>query len=83
MGVWQKSGPSSYQLNHFALSFDTSSNSWVRADSQDVTLDKKADQPTPAFEDQSVRSFGNVIVEVVGNVTANRITVDTPIGDVL
>jgi len=26
MGVWQKTGKSSYELNHFALSFDTSNN---------------------------------------------------------
>ena len=49
MGVWQKSGPSSYQLNHFALSFDTSNNFVGPAQiHEDVTLDKKADQNTPA-----------------------------------
>jgi hypothetical protein len=26
LGVWQKSGPSSYKLNHFALAYDVSGN---------------------------------------------------------
>jgi len=84
MGVWQKTGPSSYQLNHFALTFDTSNNfvgpAQVR---EDVTLDKKADQYTGTFKTDFYDPSGNVVVEVVGNITATRITVDTPVGDVL
>ena len=84
MGVWQKTGPSSYQLNHFALSFDTSNNFVGPAQiHEDVTLDKKADQYTGTFKTDQYDPSGNVIVEVVGNITATRITVDTPIGDVL
>ena len=51
MGVWQKTGKSSYELNHFALTFDTSNNFVGPAQVQeDVTLDKKADQYTGTFE---------------------------------
>ena len=84
MGVWQKTGPSNYQLNHFALTFDTSNNfvgpAQVR---EDVTLDKKADQYTGTFKTDQYDPSGNVIIEVVGNITATRITVNTAIGDVL
>ena len=84
MGVWQKTGPSSYQLNHFALTFDTSNNFVGPAQVQeDVTLDKKGDQYTGTFKTDFYDPSGNVIVEVVGNITATRITVNSAIGDVL
>jgi hypothetical protein len=84
MGVWQKTGKSSYELNHFALTFDTSNNFVGPAQVQeDVTLDKKADQYTGTFKTDFYDPSGNVIVEVVGNITAIRITVNTTIQQVL
>jgi hypothetical protein len=84
MGVWQKTGKSSYELNHFALSFDTSNNFVGPAQIQeDVTLDKKADQYTGTFKIDQYDPSGNVLAEVVGNITAIRITVNTTIQQVL
>ena len=84
MGVWQKTGPSSYQLNHFALGFDTSSNFIGPIQLQEsVTVDKKADQYTGTFTIDQFDPMGNPQGHFAGNVAATRITVDTPIGDVL
>ena len=84
MGVWHRTGKSSYELNHFALSFDTSNNFVGPAQiREDVTLDKKADQYTGTFKVDQYDSSGNVLAEVVGQITAIRITVDTTIQQVL
>jgi len=84
MGVWQKIGRSSYQLNHFALTFDTSNNFVGPAQVQeDVTLDKKADQYTGTFKTDFYDPSGNVLLEVMGNITAIRITVNTTTQQVL
>ncbi len=84
LGVWQKSGPSSYQLNHFALGFDGSSNFVGPVQIQEsVTLNRKADQYSGTFTIDQYDPMGNPQGHVAGNVTATRVTVDTPIGDVL
>ena len=84
MGVWQKTGPLSYELNHFALGFDTSNNFVGPAQIQeDVTLNKKANQYTGTFKTVQYDASGNVLAEVVGNITAIRITVNTTIQQVL
>ena len=84
LGVWQKTGPSSFQLNHFALGFDTSSNFIGPVQIQEsVTVDRKADQYTGTFTIDQFDPAGNPLGHVAGNVTATRVTVDTPVGDVL
>ncbi|MGH7778977.1 MAG: hypothetical protein ACREQR_04025, partial [Candidatus Binataceae bacterium] len=84
MGVWHKTGNSSYELNHFALSFDTSNNFVGPAQiHEDVTVDKKADQYTGTFKIDQYDPSGNVLAEVVGQITAIRITVNTTINQVL
>lgn len=84
LGVWQKSGPSSYELNHFALNFDSSGNfigpGQIR---EDITLDQKADQYEGSFTLDLFDPVGNLLSHIAGRVTATRITVDTPVGDVL
>jgi len=84
LGVWQKNGPSSYQLNHFALGFDSASNFIGPVQIQEsVSVDKKADQYSGTFTINQYDPMGNPMGGVAGNVAATRITVDTPIGDVL
>jgi hypothetical protein len=84
LGVWQKNGPSSYQLNHFALGFDSSSNFIGPAQIQEsVTVSKKSDQYTGTFTIDQFDPMGNPLGHVAGNITATRVTVDTPVGDVL
>jgi hypothetical protein len=84
LGVWQKSGPSSYQLNHFALGWDTSGNFIGPVQIQEsVTVNKKANQYTGTFTIDQFDPTGNPLGHVAGNVTATRVTVGTPVGDVL
>jgi hypothetical protein len=84
MGVFQKTGLFSYQLNHFALGFDSSSNFIGPAQIQEkVTLNRKATQYTGTFTIDQYDPMGNPLGHVGGNITATRITVGTQIGDVL
>jgi hypothetical protein len=84
LGVWEKSGPSSYQLNHFALSWDLNGNLIGPAQiREDVTLNHKADQYEGTFTIDQYDVSGNPLAHVAGTVTATRITVDTPVGEVL
>jgi hypothetical protein len=84
LGVYQKNGPSSYQLNHFALGFDASSNFIGPVQIQEsVTVNRKADQYAGTFTIDQFDPMGNPLGHVAGNVTATRVTVDTPVGDVL
>lgn len=84
LGVFQKSGPSRYQLNHFALGFDSSSNFIGPVQIQEsVTVNKKSNQYTGSFTIDQFDPMGNPLGHVAGNVAATRVTVDTPVGDVL
>jgi hypothetical protein len=84
MGVWKNTGQSGYRLNHFALSFDTSENfvgpTQIR---EDITLAKKADQYSGTFKIDQYDPSGKLLQEVLGQVTATRITVDTTVNGVL
>ena len=84
LGVWQKSGPSGYELNHFALSSDLSGNLVGPAQiREDITLNQRADQYEGTFTIDQYDISGNPLGHVAGRVTATRITVDTTVGAVL
>jgi hypothetical protein len=84
LGVWQKSGSSSYQLNHFALGYDISGNFIGPVQiKESVTVNKKANQYTGTFTIDQYDPTGNPLGHVAGNIIATRVTVDTPVGDVL
>jgi hypothetical protein len=83
-GVWHKTGKSTYQLNHFALSWDGNHNFVGPAQIQEsVTLNKAGDAYTGTFTIDQYDPNGNLIVELKGNQTAIRITVNTTIDQVL
>ena len=83
LGVWQKNG-SSYDLNHFALSYDPAGNFIGPARIREhVTLSQRADQYEVTFTIDQYDPSGNSLAHITGQVTAKRIDVDTPIGDVL
>jgi hypothetical protein len=84
MGVWHKTGKLTYELNHFALSFDTSNNFVGPAQiHENITLDKQGDAYTGTFTIDQYDPDGSQLAEVKGNVSAARITVDTTIDQVL
>jgi len=84
MGVWHKTGKFTYELNHFALAFDTSNNFVGPAQiRENITLDKKGNNYSGTFTIDQYNPAGTLLAEVKGNITATRITVDTTINQVL
>jgi hypothetical protein len=84
MGIWHKTGKFTYELNHFALGFDTSSNFVGPAQIREqITVDKKGNTYAGTFTIDQYDPTGTLLAEVKGNVTATRITVDTTISQVL
>jgi len=83
LGVWEKNG-SSYNLNHFGLSFDPAGNFIGPARIQEhVSLSHKSNQYDGTLTIDQYDPAGNPIAHITGRVTAKRVTVDTPVGDVL
>jgi hypothetical protein len=83
-GVWRETGKLSYELNHFGLSFDTSGNFVGPAQiREEITLDEKTDQYSGNFKIDQYDPSGKLLQEILGQVTAMRITVDTTVDQVL
>lgn len=84
LGVWKRSGQSDYELNHFALSFDSTGTFVGSAQiRENITLDQKGDEYSGTFTIDQYNASGGLLQEVKGQVTAARITVDTTIDQVL
>ena len=84
LGVWGKSGPSSYDLNHFALSSDPGGNLIGPAQIREqVTLDRRGDRYEGTFTIDQYDLSGNPLAHISGRITATRITLETSIADVL
>ena len=84
LGVWAKTGPSTYKLNHFALSSDLNGNMIGPANiREDVTLDTHGTGYSGTFSISQYDTSGNLLVQIVGEVVATRITVDTKLSDLL
>jgi hypothetical protein len=78
MGVWKKVG-NSYVLNHFAKSWDSDGNligpAHVR---QRVRVDQGGQSYSGVFTLDQYDTSGNLLIHLAGEVSATRITVDTP-----
>ena len=84
LGVWRQSGPSRFELNHFALSSDPGGNFVGPAQIREhVTLDRKARQYEGTFTIDQYDPAGNLLAHIAGRVVATRVTVDTSVGDIL
>jgi len=84
LGVWKRTGDSTYELNHFGLSFDTSGDFVGPAQiRENITLDQNGDEYSGTFTIDQYNASGSLLQEVKGQVTATRITVDTTIDQVL
>jgi len=78
MGVWVQTGPYTYVLNHYALSYDMSGNYTGPANIQEsITLSPGGTKYSGTFTIIQFDTNGNKVAQVIGQVTANRITVDT------
>jgi len=84
LGVWEKTGRSTYKLNHFALSSDLNGNLIGLANiREDVTLDASGNNYSGTFSIDQYDLAGNTLAHIVGNISASRITVDTTITGIL
>jgi hypothetical protein len=79
LGVWKNLGQSRYKLNHFALSSDLNGNMIGPANIREqVTLGRGGNTYAGTFTIDQFDLSGNVLAHIAGEVTATRITVDTP-----
>jgi hypothetical protein len=83
-GVWKKTGPSKYSLNHFGFAWDANGlflgTAQIR---QDVVVDRKGHHFQGTFSIDQYDPSGKFVYRVVGKVIATRITVHTTIQQVL
>ncbi len=79
LGVWQKTGHSTYVLNHFALNYDASTGAMIGRISivENVTLSAGGTNYSGTFVYTVYNTKDNKIDGLTGQVTAERITVDT------
>jgi hypothetical protein len=77
LGVWAQTGASAYQLNHLALSYDTSGNLNGKANiKEQVTLGVKGNAFTGPFTiDIFDPKTGTLLQHVAGTITGQRVTV--------
>jgi hypothetical protein len=77
LGVWKKTGPSSFKLNHFALSFDLSGNSVGGSNiREEITVEHGGDKYTGTFTIDAFDVHGVHVRHIAGDVTGERITAD-------
>ncbi len=78
LGVWAKAGPSTYTLNHFALSFNPDGSfQGVANIHENVTLSADGNSYSGSFSIDQYDTQLNLLAHIVGNITATRITVNT------
>jgi hypothetical protein len=78
MGVWTSTGAYTYQLNHFAIQYDTSGNYTGKANiAETVALSPGGTRYTGTFTITIFDTKGNQTDQIFGLTTATRITVDT------
>jgi hypothetical protein len=78
LGVWRKAGGATYDLNHFALSWDANGGFVGRANIRERVTVSHGGQSYEGTETiDQYDATGNVIAHVEGRVTGTRITVDT------
>ena len=78
MGVWKRTGRSTYKLNHFAMGWDASGTNFIGPTNlkEEVVLDRSHNSYAGTFTVDQYDNNGNVIGHAAGQVTGQRITVD-------
>ena len=79
LGVWQATGNSTYQVNHFALNYDAATGTLL---GRIIVIEKITVSPggtalSGTFVETVFDTKGNQTDHLTGQVTAQRITVDT------
>ena len=79
LGVWVRSGMFTYEVNHFALSYDPTSGALTAKFNirEQITLDPSGNQLSGTFIINAYDpASGKQVDRVVGTITATRVTVD-------
>jgi hypothetical protein len=78
MGVWKKTGRSSYKLNHFALSWDSTGKTLVGPANikEEVATDNNENSYSGTFTIDQYDTEGHLLAHISGLVSAQRITAD-------
>lgn len=81
LGVWAQTGFSTYQVNHFPLSYNATTGALANLINirEQLTLSPSGESFTGTFTLDVYDTKGNHIDHVGGNVTAARVTVDTTV----
>ena len=79
LGVWEKTGHSTYQLNHFALNYEAATGTMIGKINivETVTLSAGGTRYSGTFVYTVFDTTGKQTDVLTGQVTAERITVDT------
>ena len=79
MGVWGQTGFLTYEVNHFALSYDATSGTLLNVVNirEQATLSPSGDSYTGTFTLDVYDPNGSHVDHLAGNITGTRITVDT------
>jgi hypothetical protein len=78
MGVWKKTGRSSYRLNHFALSWDPTGTTLIGPTNirEEIVLDNQENSYSGTFTIDQYDTEGHLVVHISGVVSGQRITAD-------
>ena len=78
LGVWKKTGESTYKLNHFALSWDPTGTVFVGPANirENVTLNAQGNSFSGTFTIDQFDTNGNTLAHIVGKINAQRVTAD-------
>jgi hypothetical protein len=78
MGVWTSTGTYTYQLNHFAITYDNTGAYNGKANiTENITLSSGGTRYSGTFTITQYNTNGVQVDQVFGQLTATRITVDT------
>jgi hypothetical protein len=78
MGVWKRTGRSSYKLNHFALSWDPTGKTLVGPTNikEEIVLEGSENSYSGTVTIDQYDTEGHLLVHISGVVSAQRITAD-------
>jgi hypothetical protein len=79
LGVWQKTGPSTYQVNHFALNYDATTGTLLGKIIvvETITVSPGGTALSGTFVETVFDTTGHKTDHLTGQITAQRVTVDT------
>jgi hypothetical protein len=91
MGIWKRTGKSTYKLNHFAWFGNDSANAPAGVGNptgptrivQEVTVSPDGKHYSGTFTVDAYDNSGNQVAHIIGTIAATRITLDTTVPDLL